>query len=40
MMATKPKLAVIGAGVIGRTHIETIMGMPGVTLAAIVEPGP
>lgn len=39
-MATKPKLAVIGAGVIGRTHIETIMGMPGVTLAAIVEPGP
>lgn len=33
-------IAVIGAGAIGRTHIETLAGMPGLHLSAIVDPGP
>ncbi|WP_395541380.1 Gfo/Idh/MocA family protein [Neotabrizicola sp. sgz301269] len=33
-------IAVIGAGAIGRTHIETLAGMPGLHLSAIVDPMP
>ena len=32
------RVAVIGAGIIGRTHIETLERVPGMRLAAIVEP--
>lgn len=31
-------IAVIGAGVIGRTHIETLARMPGMALSALAEP--
>ncbi|MFT3691167.1 Gfo/Idh/MocA family protein [Paenirhodobacter sp.] len=31
-------IAVIGAGVIGRTHIDTLERMPGMRLSAIVDP--
>jgi len=34
------KVAVIGAGVIGRTHIDTLTRAAGMTLAAIVDPSP
>ncbi|MGQ3070218.1 MAG: Gfo/Idh/MocA family protein [Ferrovibrionaceae bacterium] len=34
------KLAVVGAGLIGRRHAEIIAGLPGATLAAIVDPAP
>lgn len=34
------KLAVVGAGLIGRRHAEIIAGLPGTTLAAIVDPAP
>ncbi|SEI20086.1 Predicted dehydrogenase [Rhizobium tibeticum] len=33
-------VAVIGAGAIGRTHVETISRTPGVHLTAIVDPAP
>lgn len=33
-------IAVIGAGAIGRTHVETLSVTPGVHLAAIVDPFP
>ena len=34
------KLAVVGAGLVGQRHIAAIDSVPGVTLAAVVEPGP
>ncbi len=34
------KLAVMGAGLIGRRHAEHIAALPGVTLSAIVDPSP
>lgn len=39
-MSGNISVAVIGAGVIGRTHIQTLADMPGMRLAALVEPGP
>ena len=33
-------LAVIGAGLIGRTHIDRILRHPALHLAAIVDPTP
>ena len=33
-------IAVIGAGAIGRTHIDTLARMPGLHLSAIVDPSP
>ncbi len=35
---TRLRLAVVGAGLIGRRHAEIIADVPGVTLAAIVDP--
>lgn len=32
------KIAVVGAGIIGRTHIETLGRTPGLALSAIVDP--
>ena len=34
------RLAVIGAGLIGRRHAEHVAGEPGTTLAAVVDPSP
>lgn len=34
------KVAVIGAGIIGRTHIDTLSNAQGVSLSAIVDPSP
>ncbi len=34
------KLAVVGAGLVGQRHIAAIGQVPGVELAAVVEPGP
>lgn len=34
------RIAVVGAGVIGRTHIDTLAHVDGLELAAIVEPAP
>jgi predicted dehydrogenase len=34
------RLAVVGAGLIGRRHAEIIAGTPGLMLAAIVDPAP
>ncbi|WP_298856683.1 Gfo/Idh/MocA family oxidoreductase [uncultured Paracoccus sp.] len=38
-MSAQTRLAVIGGGVIGRTHIQTIATVPEMTLVALVEPG-
>ncbi|MGV8939270.1 MAG: Gfo/Idh/MocA family protein [Allorhizobium sp.] len=37
-MTQKIGVAVIGAGAIGRTHIDTLSGMAGLRLAAVVDP--
>lgn len=34
------RIAIVGAGVIGRTHAATLARAPGLRLAALVEPGP
>lgn len=34
------RIAVVGAGVIGRTHVATLARAPGLQLSALVEPGP
>ncbi len=34
------KIAVVGAGLVGQRHIAAISQVPGVELAAVVEPGP
>lgn len=34
------RLAVVGAGLVGQRHIDAIASVPGVALAAVVEPGP
>ncbi len=39
-MAQPVKLAVVGAGLVGQRHIAAIERVEGVTLAAVVEPGP
>lgn len=39
-MSASIGIAVIGAGAIGRTHIETLAAMPDLHLAAIVDPTP
>ena len=39
-MENTVKLAVVGAGLVGQRHIDAIAKVPGVTLAAVVEPGP
>lgn len=39
-MAQLQKLAVVGAGLVGQRHIAAISQVPGVELAAVVEPGP
>lgn len=39
-MTTSIDIAVIGAGAIGRTHIETLRRMDGMRLVAIVDPSP
>ena len=38
-MADK-KIAVVGAGIIGRTHLQAIAAADGFTIAGIVDPGP
>jgi predicted dehydrogenase len=40
MSASKVRIAVVGAGQIGRRHIHFISGNPGCTLSAIVDPAP
>jgi predicted dehydrogenase len=39
-MGQPQKLAVVGAGLVGQRHITAIGQVPGVELAAVVEPGP
>ncbi len=39
-MTEKIAVAVIGAGVIGKTHIDTLARMDGVQLSALVDPAP
>ena len=39
-MADATRIAVAGAGLIGRRHIEHIVADPGATLAAVVDPAP
>ena len=39
-MSTRLEVAVIGAGAIGRTHVETLARMQGLHLAALVDPTP
>jgi predicted dehydrogenase len=34
------RIGLVGAGLIGRTHVETIRGTPGFRLAGIVDPAP
>jgi len=34
------RVAVVGTGVIGRTHIETLAKVPGMVLTAVVDPAP
>ncbi len=38
MTATPPRIAVIGAGLIGRRHIACVADEPGAALAGVVEP--
>lgn len=37
---TKVRIAVAGAGLVGKRHIEELLAAPSAELAAIVEPGP
>ena len=39
-MNGKVRIAVAGAGLIGRRHVEEVDASPVATLAAIVDPGP
>ena len=39
-MTTKVRIAVAGAGLIGKRHVEMILGDPGCSLAALVDPMP
>ncbi len=39
-MSGSLKIAVIGAGAIGRTHVETLARMEGLELSALVDPAP
>lgn len=40
MTPSKVRIAVVGAGQIGKRHVETIVRNPGCALSAIVEPAP
>ncbi|RVU39598.1 Gfo/Idh/MocA family oxidoreductase [Hwanghaeella grinnelliae] len=37
---TEIRVAVVGTGVIGRTHIDTLKTVPGMVLTAVVDPSP
>jgi predicted dehydrogenase len=39
-MTTRVKLAVLGAGLIGKRHIEHVRAEPEAELTAIVDPSP